>query len=44
VTNKAVLLQRSYAVLDDVARQLKRRPDLRVEIQGHTDLRHRPLY
>jgi large repetitive protein len=35
--DKAVILERSYAVLDHVAAVLAASPQLRVEIQGHTD-------
>lgn len=36
-TNKATLLAGSSAVLDDAAATLKRYPELRIEIAGHTD-------
>ncbi|MBN1149721.1 OmpA family protein [candidate division WOR-3 bacterium] len=35
--NKADLLPESYTVLNQVARLLKENPDVRIEIQGHTD-------
>jgi outer membrane protein OmpA-like peptidoglycan-associated protein len=38
-TGRAILSTRSYSVLDRVALSLKEWPDVRVEIQGHTDSR-----
>ena len=35
--NKAVLLPESYPILDNAAALLMNHPDMRVEIQGHTD-------
>ena len=39
VTDSALLLPPSYAVLDDAAATLKRYPTLSIEVQGHTDSR-----
>jgi outer membrane protein OmpA-like peptidoglycan-associated protein len=36
-TNRATLLKRSYAVLDQVAALLQSHPNLCVEVQGHGD-------
>ncbi|MBN1131094.1 MAG: OmpA family protein [Chitinispirillaceae bacterium] len=36
-SSKAVLLQGSYKVLDDVAESLREWPEVNIEIQGHTD-------
>lgn len=35
--NKAELLPESYPILDQLARLLKENPDVKIEIQGHTD-------
>lgn len=40
-TGKAVIKSSSYKTLADVAKVLKANPDLRVEVQGHTDSRGR---
>lgn len=37
-TGKAVLTTTSFAVLDSVAADLRARPDVRVEVGGHTDI------
>lgn len=36
-SNKASLKARSYATLNNIAEALKAQPDMKVEIQGHTD-------
>jgi outer membrane protein OmpA-like peptidoglycan-associated protein len=38
-TNKAVILPKSYALLDEVALALRGRPAMHVRIEGHTDSR-----
>lgn len=38
-TGKAVIMRRSYALLDEVAQALNARPTMRVRIEGHTDSR-----
>jgi OmpA-OmpF porin, OOP family len=38
-TNSAELKTSSYPVLDEIVAGMKEQPDLRVEIQGHTDSR-----
>ena len=36
-TGKAVVLPKSYPVLDDVTQVLRDRPDMRLRVEGHTD-------
>ncbi|MDY6879343.1 MAG: OmpA family protein [Desulfatiglans sp.] len=43
-TNQYTIKTRSYAVLDRVLSVLKKNPDLKVEIQGHTDNRGAAAY
>lgn len=43
-TNKAQLTPESSAILDPIAASLKAYPDLRVEVQGHTDGRGTAAY
>ena len=38
-TAKAVIMQRSFGLLDEVAAVLKARPSMQVRIEGHTDIR-----
>jgi len=42
--NKAVIRQDSFPVVDAVAEILKKYPDLKMEIQGHTDNKGGPDY
>ena len=42
--NSATLLPESSAILDEAAATLKRNPDLKIEVQGHTDSRAGAVY
>ena len=43
-TNQYTIRSRSYTILDQVVSVLKKNPDLKVEIQGHTDNRGAATY
>lgn len=43
-TDKAALLPESYPILDEAVATLKKHPDLRIEVAGHTDSRGSDAY
>lgn len=43
-TDKATLLPESYPILDEAAATLRKNPDLRIEVAGHTDSRGPDAY